>query len=86
MGNRRFTDPAQAQAGERDAKLCRGDVVIEVFDCSFSGFCARVAFFSQLGDARAARSHQREFGGHEEAVNKDERKDGQQAYRGFHAG
>ena len=78
MRQRRLADPAQAQAGQRDAQLRRRDKAIGIFNGPLHGFGARIAARHSFGNARLAHADQAELRGHKEAVdqhqNDDERR------------
>ncbi len=79
MADGRLANPAKSEAGEGNAKLRGGDVVVEVLNGLLSGLRAAAALFGKLRDAGAARPDERELGGHEEAVHKDQHKDCEQS-------
>ena len=72
-GQRRLADPAEADAGHRDAELGRGDVAVGIGDRAPHGARAAVPFGDQLIDARLADRDDREFRGDEKSVGEHER-------------
>src|SRR5678809_897259 len=68
MGEAWLANPAEGKAGERDAKLRRGDVAIQVGRLALEDAGERVAFHHQLLEARDPHLHQRELRRDEESV------------------
>jgi hypothetical protein len=82
VGEGRFANPAQGEAGDGDAKLGRGDVGIEVIEAAQDGGGPSVALRRQMLDAGAADGDQGELGGDEEPVGEDEGNDGEKGKQG----
>ncbi|MNV57556.1 hypothetical protein D3C71_1498950 [compost metagenome] len=68
MRERRFTHPAQAQRGERDAQLAGGQIRIQVRVHVEQQAAAPAVFFRQAHGLGVAQLDQGELGGHEETV------------------
>ena len=65
---RRLADPAQAEAGHRDAELRGGDVAVGVAERAPDDARRGAALGDELIDPRPAHGDERELGRHEEAV------------------
>ena len=78
-GERRLADPAETQAGHRDAELRRGDIAGGIGDRAAHRARAPRPFRDQLVDARLADGDDREFRRDEKTVRKDQRQDTCQA-------
>ena len=84
-GERRLADPAEAEAGHRDAELGGGDVAVGIGDGAAHRARAAVPFGDQLVDARLADGDDRELGRDEKAVREDQRQNAGQSARGCSA-
>src|SRR5690348_6443573 len=76
--DRRLPDPAQPEAGQRDAELGTGDGTVDGLKRLLHRAGARVSIGDHGVDAGPPRSDQREFGSDEERVREDERQNGSQ--------
>ena len=79
LGECRFTQGAQAQAGERDANLHAGNDAIELGEQLLHHARARNALVDQLAHAGDAHGNQRKFRRRKETVNAHQRQHGQQS-------
>jgi hypothetical protein len=68
MGERRFTDPAQRERGNGDAKLCRGQIGIQIVHRTLKGGGIGAARRDKFGNAAAAHGNKGKFCCNEEAI------------------
>jgi hypothetical protein len=68
LRERRLAEPAQAQAGERDAELAGGEVPVDVLDLPAREHGVAAPLLGELLEPRRPRAGQGELGGDEEAV------------------
>jgi hypothetical protein len=82
VGQGRFANPAEGEAGNGDAKLGRRDVGIEVVEPAQDRGGPPVPLRRQVLDARAADGDQGKLGGDKKPVGEDEGNDGGEGKRG----
>ena len=70
---RRFTHPAEAERGERDAELCHRKGVVEMLRELLGVFCAAAALRNEGLKARGADLHAAELRRNKEAVHEDQK-------------
>jgi hypothetical protein len=75
LGDRRLAQEADAQRGQRDAELAGRQVLAEVVELGEHEPRPAVAAVDHLLDPGAARAHERELRGDEEAVGEDQHDD-----------
>ena len=73
LGDHIFPDPAQAEAGDRDAELCCGQIRVKIRDNVFRERGHGVAFFCLNIDLRGPDLDDCEFGGYEKSIKKNEK-------------
>jgi hypothetical protein len=76
-----FADPPQPQGGDGDAELGRREVVVEVVQGVLQGSRPGPALIDHLVDRRRPDADERELGGDEEAVERDEKQRREQPAR-----
>jgi hypothetical protein len=67
----RLADDSEADARDRDAELAGGQIGVDVVDGVAYRLRSRPAFLLEVVDLGRAKTGDREFGGHEEAVRDD---------------
>jgi hypothetical protein len=75
VSEHRLADPPERERGDRDPKLRRGEIDIEVIDGVLQGSGVRPSLSNELDDTAAAHGNQGELGGNEEAVGENEEED-----------
>ena len=75
MGDEGLTDPAEAEAGKRDAELGGGERGVEAVEGHEGELHAPAAGFGEGAELAGADLHEGEFGGDEKAVGGDEGED-----------
>ncbi len=80
-GQRRFADPAEAQAGQRNAKLDGRQEVVEMLMQPQHLAGAKAAGIDHLLDSRIADADQGEFGRHKESVRRHQQDYGEYAHQ-----
>ena len=75
LGEERFADPAEAEAGESDSELAGGEVGFEILGEMMGEGGGGVAVFGHGLELGGADFNEGEFGGDEEAVEEDEGED-----------
>ena len=81
MGEGWLTNPPQRERRDRDAELGSGDVAVEVLQRDLDRSRPSQALSGHLVDLAAAGSDERELGGDKEAVERDERENGNETGR-----
>ena len=76
---RRLANPAETEAGHRDAQLCRGDELVGIVERAPHRPRHAAALGEQLIDARLAHRDDRKLGGHEKSVGQNQRQHREQA-------
>ena len=82
VGDRRLAQEADAQRGQGDAELARGQVLADVVELAQDAARAGVALGGQLLELRAPRADEGELPGHEEPVGENQDDDRDQQQRG----
>jgi hypothetical protein len=86
LGDGGLAEEADAQRGERDPELAGREVLAELVELAHDERRAPVALLGHVLDARAARAHEGELRGDEEAVREDQDDDRDEKRRGQAAG
>jgi hypothetical protein len=75
----RFSEGAESQAGQRNAKLHGGNHAVQLTQQNLHDASADVSFANQLAHARQTHCDQRELRRSEKAIERDERQHAQDA-------
>ncbi len=81
---RRLTQPAERERGERDAQLTRGKVLVDVLGDDHGALRAGLPLLHRQLKLRFAHAHERELGDDEKRVHQQEQDDEKQAYAKLH--